>query len=56
MSVSDLLQRLEAQTAVGAPMDLLQIRQDMHAEHKRATTTADRKAVLGIHKAVMDAA
>jgi hypothetical protein len=29
---------------------------DIHAEHERATTNADRKALLSVHKAVMDAA
>ena len=37
-------------------MDLPEIRKDIHAEHKRATTTADREALLGVHKAIMDAA
>src|ERR1700694_1993675 len=55
MSVSALLQRLEAQAAAGGPMDVPQIRKDIHAEHERATTTTDREALLSIHKAVMDA-
>jgi hypothetical protein len=44
MTVSDLLQRLQAQVAAGGPMDLAQIREDIHTEHERATTTIDREA------------
>jgi hypothetical protein len=54
MSVSELLQRLEAQP-VGAPLEWRKIRNDIHEEHERATTTADRVALLDIHKALMDA-
>jgi hypothetical protein len=56
MTVRDLFERLEAQAATSGPMDLLRIRKDIHAEHERATTTADREALLAIHKTVMDAA
>jgi len=53
MSVSELLERLKA-LPVGAPLDWRQIREDIHTEHERATTTADRVALLKIHKALMD--
>jgi hypothetical protein len=53
MSVRDLLQRLQAQPP-GAPVDWRKIREDMHDEHDRATTTEERVALLEIFKAVMD--
>jgi hypothetical protein len=55
MAVSDLMQRLAAQTADAATWDWQQTRRDIHTEHERATTAADREALLGIHKAVMAA-
>jgi hypothetical protein len=55
MSGRELLQRLQ-KGKPGAPLDWPQIRDDIHAEHERATTTADREALLSVHKAVMDAA
>ena len=55
MSVNDLLERIGAQTAGGAPMDWAQIREDIHAEHDRATTGRDREVLLQIYKVVMDA-
>jgi hypothetical protein len=56
MSVIDLLERIIAEAASGAPMDLPRIRNDIHEEHERATTTADREALLSIFKRVMDEA
>lgn len=53
MSVNDLLQRLQAQPA-GAPIDWQKIREEIHDEHDRATTTEERVALLGIFTAVMD--
>jgi hypothetical protein len=54
MSVSELLQRLQA-LPFGVPWDWRQIRKDIHDEHDRATTTADRVALLAIYKSAMDA-
>lgn len=53
MSVSELLQRLKAHP-VGAPLDWQKIRKDIHEEHERATTAADRFDLLDIHKILMD--
>src|ERR1700730_4101108 len=55
MSVRQLFQRLEAPLVGGVPLDWQKIRNDVHEEHERATTTADRVALLDIHKALMDA-
>ena len=55
MSVRELFQRLEAHLVGGVPLDWQKIRNDVHEEHERATTTADRVALLDIHKALMDA-
>jgi hypothetical protein len=54
MAVIDLFEYLEAQAAIGGPMDWPRIRKEIHAEHERAITTADREALLTIHKIVMD--
>jgi hypothetical protein len=53
MSVSELLERLAAHPA-GTPLDWRKIREEIHAEHEHATTTADRVTLLAIHKAIMD--
>jgi hypothetical protein len=54
MTVSGLFERLQAQAAAGGSMDLPQIREDIHTEHERATTSVDREALLEIHKITMD--
>ena len=55
MTVADFLQRLQADTAVdGAPLNWSRIRDEIHAEHDRATTTHDRETLLGVHKTIMD--
>ncbi len=55
MTVTDFLQRLRAETAVeGATLDWSRIRDEIHAEHDRATTARDREALLGVHKTIMD--
>ena len=56
MSVSELFERVEVQLMNALHLDLPRIRSDIHVEHERATTTADRVALLAIHKIVMDAA
>lgn len=53
MSASDLLQRLQA-APPGAALDWRKIREEIHDEHERATTTEERVILLGIFKAVMD--
>src|ERR1700730_3280947 len=55
MSVRDLFERLQA-IPIGVPMDLPNIRTEIHAEFDRARTTAEREALLAIFKAVMDCA
>jgi hypothetical protein len=55
MSVRELIQRVEAHLVGGVPLDWRKIRSDIHEEHERAMTTADRVALLDIHKALMDA-
>ena len=55
MTVADFLQRLQADTAVaGAPLNWSRIRDEIHEEHGRATTTHDREALLGVYKTIMD--
>jgi hypothetical protein len=53
MSVSELLERLTTHPP-NAPLDWQKIREEIHAEHERATTTADRVTLLRIHEALMD--
>jgi hypothetical protein len=60
------IERKNLETEVASPRTVVrprailifsvQIQIDIHAEHERATTNADRKALLSVHKAVMDAA
>lgn len=53
MSAGDLVQWLKLRP-VGAPIDWRKIREEIHYEHVRATTTEERVALLHIFKAVMD--
>jgi hypothetical protein len=54
MSVSELLERLEKQILPSAQVDWNRLRKDIVEEHKRATTTAERVALLGLYNALMD--
>jgi hypothetical protein len=54
MSVDALLDRLLAMSAGREPIDVSQIRKDIHAEFDAATTVRERVALLGAHKAVCD--
>jgi hypothetical protein len=53
MSASDLLERLRSMP-IGAPMEFTKIRDEIHEEHERATTTEERVTLLKIFTAVMD--
>jgi hypothetical protein len=54
MSVRELLESLD-QIRPGEPLNWLQIREGILREHERATSGADRDALLAIHTSVMDA-
>lgn len=51
--MSDVLQRLRS-LPLGAPLDWRKIREEIHNEHERATTTNQRVTLLGIYQTVMD--
>lgn len=51
--MSALLQRLQA-TGPGDSLDWRKIREEIHDEHDRATTTAERVTLLEIFQAVMN--
>jgi hypothetical protein len=54
-TVGDSLQRLQAEIAVdGAPLDWTRRREELHAEHRFATTTHDRETLLAAYKTLMD--
>lgn len=53
MSTNDLLERLRSMP-IGAPMEFKKIRDEIHEEHQRATTTEERVILLRIFTAVMD--
>jgi hypothetical protein len=53
--MSDLLQRL-SENPVDALSNWPQIREEIHKEHERATTTALRVTLLAMHKAILDMA
>ena len=53
MSAIDLLERLRLMP-IGAPMEFKKIRDEIHEEHERATTTEERVILLKIFTAVMD--
>jgi hypothetical protein len=53
MSASELLERLKAMP-LGAPLAFKKIRDEIHEEHERATTTEERVTLLKIFTVVMD--
>jgi len=53
MRASDLLERLRSMP-IGAPMEFKKIRDEIHEEHERATTTEERVTLLKIFTTVMD--
>jgi hypothetical protein len=50
MSASDLLERLRSMP-IGAPMEFTKIRDEIHEEYERATTTEERVTLLKIFTA-----
>jgi hypothetical protein len=54
MSAKELAERLAQESQVGKEIDWLKVREEIIAEHERATTTAERITCLDLHKAIMD--
>jgi len=56
MSVADFLKRLQADAAAGAPVNLKQIRNEIHDLHDKSVTTQERVALLSVHKSLLGVA
>ena len=55
MSAPDLMKRIVQQLESGGTFDWDRTREEIVAEHRSATTTADRVLCLGLYKSIMDA-
>ena len=53
MSIDDLVERLKS-TPLGAELDVMKIREEIHENYKHATTARERNFLLDILNAVMD--